>query len=194
MNLTRALIGGLAFSVAGVCAAAAQDAPPAPPPKPDVKTVEDWQVRCYPVQSAAPCDMLQEQGDQQSGRKILSISISYVPSMDRHALIVTVPLEVSLAKGVTVQTDSYTSPTMKYRMCTRDGCFVQTAVDNALVESVAKSSGDGKINVVGDDGKTYAIKFSLKGFAQAHDDMVAQAKAKATKPAQAGATPAPAQH
>ena len=194
MNLTRALIGGLAFSVASVCAAAAQDAPAAPPPKPDVKTVEDWQVRCYPVQSAAPCDMLQEQGDQQSGRKILSISISYVPSMDRHALIVTVPLEVALAKGVTVQTDSYKSPTMKYRTCTRDGCFVQTAVDNALVESVAKSTGDGKVNVVGDDGKTYAIKFSLKGFAQAHDDMVAQAKAKATKPAQAGAAPTPAQH
>lgn len=191
MNLTRALIGGLAFSVAGAAAAFAQDAPAAPPPKPDVKTVEDWQVRCYPIQSAAPCDMLQEQGDQQSGRKILSISISYVPSMDKHALIVTVPLEVSLAKGIVLQTDSYTSPSLKYRMCTRDGCFVQTAVDNNLVEAVAKSSGAAKVNVVGDDGKTYAIKFSLKGFAQAHDDMVSQAKAKATKPAQAGATPAP---
>jgi invasion protein IalB len=194
VNLTRALIGGLALSVAGICAAAAQDAPPAPPPKPDVKTVEDWQVRCYPVQSAAPCDMLQEQGDQQSGRKILSISISYVPSMDKHALIVTVPLEVSLAKGIVLQTDSYTSPTLKYRTCTRDGCFVQTAVDNDLVASVAKSSGDAKVNVVGDDGKTYSIKFSLKGFTQAHDDMMSQAKAKATKPAQAGTTPAPAPH
>ena len=54
---------------------------------------------------------------------------------------------------------------------------------------MAKSTGDAKVNVVGDDGKTYSIKFSLKGFAQAHDDMVAQAKAKATKPAQAGAAP-----
>jgi invasion protein IalB len=114
--------------------------------------------------------------------------------MDRHALIVTVPLEVSLAKGVVIQTDSYTSPVLKYRMCTRDGCFVQAPVDNDLVASVAKSSGDAKVNIVGDDGKSYSLKFSLKGFAQAHDDMVAQAKAKATKPAQAGATPAPAQH
>ena len=194
MNLSRALIGGLAFSVVSAAAALAQDAPAAPPPKPDVKTVEDWQVRCYPVQAVAPCDMFQEQGDQQSGRKILSLSISYVPSMDRHAMILVVPLEVSLPKGAVIQTDSYTSPTLKYRMCTRDGCFVQTPVDNDLVASVAKSTGDGKVNVVGDDGKTYAIKFSLKGFAQAHDDMVAQAKAKATKPAQAGAAPTPAQH
>ena len=192
MNLTRVLIGGLAFSAAGACAAVAQDAPAAPPPKPDVKIVEDWQVRCYPVQAVAPCDMLQEQGEQ-SGRKILSISISYVPSMDRHAVIVSVPLDVSLAKGVVIQTDSYTSPVLKYRMCTRDGCYVQTAVDNDLVAAVAKSTGDAKVNVVGDaDGKTYSIKFSLKGFAQAHDDMVAQAKAKATKAAPAGA--APAQH
>lgn len=192
MNLSRTLIGGLALCVAGTCAALAQDAPAAPPPKPDVKTVEDWQVRCYPVQAVAPCDMFQEQGDAQSGRKILSLSISYVPSMDRHAVVLVVPLDVSLAKGAVIQTDSYTSPPMKYRMCTRDGCFVQMPVDNDLVASVAKSAGDGKVNVVGDDGKTYAIKFSLKGFAQAHDDMVAQAKAKATKtPA---AAPAPAAH
>jgi invasion protein IalB len=176
VKLSRALIGGLAFCVAGACAAVAQDAPSAPPPKPDVKTVEDWQVRCYPVQAVAPCDMLQEQGDPQSGRKTLSLSISYIPSMDRHAIIVSVPLDVSIPKGVVIQTDSYTSPTLKYRMCTRDGCFVQAPVDN----------------VVGDDGKKYAIPFSLKGFSQAHDDMVAQAKAKATKPAAAG--PAPAQH
>ncbi len=191
MNLSRALIGGLAFCVAGASAVLAQDAPAGPPPKPEVKTVEDWQVRCYPIQTAAPCDMFQEQGDAQTGRKILSLSISYVPSMDRHALILVVPLDVSLAKGAVLQTDSYTSPTLKYRMCTRDGCFVQMPVDNDLVASVAKSSGEGKVNVVGDDGKTYAIKFSLKGFAQAHDDMVSQAKAKATKPAQGGAAPAP---
>jgi invasion protein IalB len=190
VKISHALIGGLAFVLAGTAAAFAQNAPSAPPPKPEVKSIEDWQVRCYPVQAVAPCDMLQEQGDAQSGRKILSLSISYVPSMDRHALIVTVPLEVSIAKGVVLQTDSYTSPTLKYRTCTRDGCFVQAPVDNDLVASLAKSSGDGKVNIVGDDGKTYALKFSLKGFAQAHDDMVSQAKAKATKPAAA----APAQH
>ncbi len=192
MKLSRALIGGAALAVMGSCASFAQDAPEAPLPKPEVKTIEDWQVRCYPVQSAAPCDMFQEQGDAQTQRKILSVSLSYVPSMDRHALVVNVPLDVSIAKGVVLQTDSYKSPTLKYRTCTRDGCFVQTPVDSALVDAVAKSSGDGKVNVVGDDGKTYAFKFSLKGFAQAHDDMVAQAKAKASKPAQTGTAPAPA--
>ena len=54
MKLSRVLIGGAALVAMGSCASFAQDAPEAPLPKPEIKTVEDWQVRCYPVQSAAP--------------------------------------------------------------------------------------------------------------------------------------------
>ena len=45
-------------------------------------------------------------------------------------------LQVSIA-------DTYTSPVLKYRMCTREGCFVQTALENSVVESLARSSGAG---------------------------------------------------
>ena len=37
--------------------------------------------------------------------------------------------------------------------------------------------------IFADNGKSYALNFSLKGFAAAHDDMVTQARAKAKKPA-----------
>ena len=40
-----------------------------------------------------------------------------------------------------------------------------------------------------DSGKTYALNFSLKGFAAAHDDMVSQAKAKAKPVAKPAARP-----
>ncbi len=190
--MKRTLLGGLALALAGSCTAFAQDAAPPAPPRPDVKTVEDWQVRCYPVQSVSPCDVFQEQAQKSTGQRILTISIAFVPSMNRHIVQVTVPLDVAIADGIVMQSDGYTSPVMKYRMCTRDGCFVQTAVDNGLVESLAKSSGNGKINIVADGGKKFALNFSLKGFAQAHDDMVSQAKTKATKPAPAGNAAAPA--
>ena len=189
--MKRALIGGLLLVLAGSSVALAQQAAPAQMPKPDVKTVDDWMVRCYPVQSVSPCDVFQEQDDRRSGQRVLSISLAFVPSMNRHIIQVTVPLDVSIPKGVTMQSDTYTSPAMKFRMCTRDGCFVQTAVNNDLVEALARSSGTGKLNVVGDNGKNYALTFSLKGFAQAHDDMVSQAKAKAkSPPAQDSAAPA----
>jgi len=186
------LLAGLALAVSG-SAALAQGAPaPGPLPKPEVKQVEDWQVRCYPVQSISPCDIFQEQAERESGQRVLSISLAFVPSMNRHIIQVTVPLDVAIPKGVTLQTDTYTSPVMKYRMCTREGCFVQTAMDNAVVEALARSNGSGKVNVVADSGKTYALTFSLKGFSAAHDDMAAQAKAKATKAPEGGAAAAPA--
>jgi invasion protein IalB len=79
---------------------------------------------------------------------------------------------------VTVQTDSYTSPVLKYRRCDRNGCYVELAVDNAMVESLTKATS-GKVNIVADNGKTFALNFSVKWFAAAHDDMVSQARAKA---------------
>ncbi|HEX4635985.1 MAG TPA: invasion associated locus B family protein [Rhizomicrobium sp.] len=174
--LMGAVLGVVLVSGAALAQEAAPDAPPA---RPDVKTVEDWIVRCFPIQSPSPCDMFQEQDSQQARQRVLSLSIAYVPSLDRHALQVSVPLDVSIPKGLTIQTDSFTSPVLKYRRCDRNGCYVEQAVDNGLVESLAKSGAAGKINIVADNGKSYTLNFSLKGFAAAHDDMVAQARAKA---------------
>ena len=51
--------------------------------------------------------------------------VAYVPSMDRYALQVAVPLGIAIPKGMTLQTDSYTSPALHYRRCDRDGCYVE---------------------------------------------------------------------
>lgn len=174
----------------GALVAQAQDA--SAPGRPDQKTVGDWQVRCFPVNNPNPCDMFQEMVDQRSHQRILTLSIAYVPSADRHLLMVTVPLDVAIPKGVTIQTDSYKSPVLKYRMCSREGCFVQMAADNAMIESLARSSGEnGKVNIVADNGKNYGLQFFLKGFAAAHDDMVAQARAKAKAPSKTDEAPKP---
>jgi invasion protein IalB len=166
----------------------AQDAPAAAS-RPDTKMVGDWMVRCFPLNNPNPCDVFQELDDKRTRQRVLSLSLAYMPSQDRHLLQITAPLEVSIPKGLTIQTDMFTSPVMQYRMCTREGCFVQTAPDNAMIAALAKSGPDARINVVGDNGKAYAIRFSLKGFSAAHDDMVAQAKVKA-KPAGDAAKPA----
>ncbi|HET7085095.1 MAG TPA: invasion associated locus B family protein [Rhizomicrobium sp.] len=187
---SKFLSAGVFAGLLSVCGAASAQQGAVPPSPPEIKTVGDWQVRCFAVQNANPCDVFQEMADQNTRQRILSISLAYAPSMDRHLLQITVPLEVSIPKGITIQTDSFTSPVMKYRMCTREGCFVQLAPDNAMIESLVKSGADAKLNIWADNGKSYALKFSLKGFAQAHDDMVAQAKAKA-KPAKDSAPAKP---
>jgi invasion protein IalB len=104
-----------------------------------------------------------------------------------------VPLEVSIPRGLIIQTDSFNSQPLHYRYCDRTGCFVQMPIDNATIESLTKSGEQAHVRVFADSGKAYDIKFSLKGFAAAHDNMVEQARAKATKPGAAGAAPSPQQ-
>jgi invasion protein IalB len=174
------LAGAFMGLMTGAALAQAPDAAPVAPGKPEVKTVQDWAVRCFPVQSPSPCDIFQELDNQRTGQRVISMSIAFYPSLNRHALVIAVPLEVSLPKGLKLQTSSFTSPMLKYRRCDRNGCYVEMAVDNGLIESLARSSGDGgKINISADNGKAYSLNFSLKGFSAAHDDMVSQARVKA---------------
>jgi invasion protein IalB len=134
--------------------AALAQAPDAAPAKPDVKTVQDWAVRCFPVQSPSPCDIFQELDNKNTGQRVISLSIAFYPSLNRHALVIAVPLEVSLARGLKLQTAGYSSPMLKYRRCDRNGCYVEMAVDNGMIESLARSSGDGgTINIAADSGK-----------------------------------------
>src|SRR5436190_670794 len=92
--ISRSLVAGLALAVSGSYAAFAQGAAPAQLPRPEVKQVEDWQVRCYPVQSISPCDIFQEQAQKDTGQRVLSISIAFVPSMNRHIIQVTKAIEM----------------------------------------------------------------------------------------------------
>lgn len=188
MKMKPVLTGAVAGLVLGCAAAFAQEAPaPAAPGRPDVKTVGDWMVRCFPVNNPNPCDMFQERVAGEAKQRVLTFSLAFVPSMNCHILQITLPLDVAIQKGMTIQADTYTSPVLKYRLCNREGCFVQMAPDNALVEALAKAgSPDAKINIVADSGKSFALPLSLKGFAAAHDDMVAQARVKAKPVAKTG--------
>ncbi|HJT42522.1 MAG TPA: invasion associated locus B family protein [Rhizomicrobium sp.] len=189
--MKSAALGAFTAAMLMAGSAAAQEAPGAPSGlgSPAVKVVGDWQVRCFPVESPNPCDLFQETVNQNTRQRILTVSLAYAPSNDRHLLQVTVPLEVALQKGMTLQAGGYTSPLLKFRVCTRQGCFVQIIADNAMINALAKGGTEGKLNIFAGDGKSVSLPVSLKGFSAAHDDMVSQARTKA-KAAPAGGTAA----
>lgn len=195
----RRVFAGLGLAaglVLGAGQAMAQTQAQTPPPQPDVKMVGDWAVRCFPVSSPSPCDMYQELGDKNTHQRILSISIAYVPSVDRNGIVISVPLEVSIPKGLVIQTDNFTSPTLKYRRCDRSGCYVEMPMDAASIASLSKSGPDAHIKIAADSGKEFNLTFSLNGFSSAYDQMVKLNKEKAkpisNQPAAATGQPAPA--
>ena len=181
--LLAALVSGAALAQAPAAA------PAAPPPPPEVKNIGDWLVRCYPAQAQSPCDMYQQQNDAKSQQRVLAVSIAYIPRLDKHAIQISVPLGVSVTRGVVLQAGSYTSPAMPYRRCDRGGCYVEMLLDNPVIDQLNHAGDTAFLKVTADDGKNYQLKLSLNGFTAAHDSMAEQARAKA-KPDAGAAAPA----
>ncbi len=154
-----------------------QPARPAAPLEPnETKVVGDWMVRCFPVKSPSPCDMFELLADKKSGRRLMSFSIAYIPSQDRHAIQIALPLGVALAKGVFITSDSYNSPQMRYRRCDRMGCYVEGLIDNASIDALSRSPSGAKVKFSAYGGQTIDLPFSLKGFVEAHSTMSDMAK------------------
>jgi invasion protein IalB len=146
----------------------------------------DWEVRCFSVQSPAPCDMVQLLTQKNTGNRVMSLSIAYAPGTNRHLVQFVVPLGVSLPKGAILTAGSYTSPRLLYRRCNKSGCFVEGAIEEVVIGAMGKSDVQAKMMVVSDNGKPFSIPFSLRGFVQAHDSMVALERQKISASANKG--------
>ncbi len=172
--LSAALVLGLLTG-----AAAAQQAAP------ESKRIGDFAVRCFPVKSVAPCDVFEEQVNRDNGQRVVSFSLAYMPSGNRYILQLTVPLGISIEKGVVVAAGSYASPALPYRRCDASACYVEAALPKDMVDNFARLGGKAEIRVVPDGAdKAVGLPFSFDGFSAAHDEMVASNKAKATAPDQ----------
>ena len=138
----------------------------------ETKAVGDWTVRCFPIKSPSPCDMFELLADKKNGNRVMSLSIAYVPQQDRHAIQIALPLGVALAKGVQLQSDTFSSPVMRYRRCDRAGCYVEGLIDNASVDALARSQGQARVKFSAYGGRDYALPFSLSGFSEARNTMM----------------------
>jgi len=142
----------------------------------ETKAVGDWTVRCFPIKSPSPCDMFELLADKKNGRRVMSLSIAYVPQQDRHAIQIALPLGVALAKGVQLTSDTFNSPLMRYRRCDRAGCYVEGLIDNKSVDALAGSQGGAKVKFSAYGGRDYALPFSLNGFSEARNTMMELAR------------------
>ena len=165
----------LALGLTAGAAAAQQGAP-------ETKTIGAFQVRCFAIKSVAPCDLYEDRVDKQTGQRVVSLSLAYMPSGNRYILQVTVPLGISLEKGIVITGGGFTSPTLPVRRCDQTGCFVEAPVAKELVDALAKAGSDAKIRVVPEGRPVFDFPFSFDGFTAAHDDMVASNRAKAVTP------------
>ena len=194
-SIRKFVAGALALGLVSIGAAYAENAPSGPVQPSETKPFGDWTVRCYPVKSPSPCDMFELLANKQTQQRVLSVSIAYMPSGDRHVIQIAVPLGVSIQRGLILQSDAYTSPALHYRRCDRGGCYVEMLMQNEAVQALAGAGTQAKIRVFAVTGKAFEIPFSLNGFSDAHGAMQDLARKKVAgveTPPAAPATPAPA--
>ncbi|MEI9886222.1 MAG: invasion associated locus B family protein [Rhizomicrobium sp.] len=187
-SIFKSLAGALALSLlAG--GAFAQTAPAAPVTPSETKTFGDWTVRCFPVTTQSPCDMFELLANKTSGQRVMSISIAYMPTGDKHIIQIAVPLGIAIQKGLVLSAEGYTSPALRYRRCDRGGCYVEMLLEPPVLGALSGGGTSATIRIVAEGGKSFDIPFSLKGFADAHGAMQDLARKK-TAP-KATETPAP---
>ena len=185
---SAACAAALVFAGSSALAQEGQQAPKKPITPTTMKTFSGWDVRCYPVQTPAPCDMWEAIAFKKGGQLAVSVSIVYVPSRDQHLLQFVVPLGIDLAQGAKLQTDSYTSEVWHFHHCDRIGCYVIVPEGNQVVDAL-KGHDAMRVHVVQFKGKPVDLNVPLKGFDEAHSSMVELAKQKASdkQPAPAAA-------
>jgi invasion protein IalB len=184
MNMRMVFGSVLALSLlAGLSARAqnAQNQPQGQVAANETKHVGDWLVRCFPVKSPTPCDMIYILAVKNTGQMMLSMRIAYAPSQDKQLLMIGVPLGVSFARGIVVATDNGATAPMPFQHCDRTGCYVSTVMENNSVEQIERSPADKtKVTFAAMSGKSFSLPFPLNGFAEAQQTMVQLAKGRAS--------------
>ena len=142
----------------------------------ETQHVGDWLVRCFPVKAPAPCDMLYILAVKKTGQMLLSLRFAYAPAQDKNLFQIGVPLGVSFAKGLVISSDAGASSPLPFVHCDRTGCFVESTMDNASMDTLTNAPGGAKVRFVMFGGQNLAMPFPMNGFTQARQSMVQLAR------------------
>jgi invasion protein IalB len=157
-------------------------------PQAVTKSFTDWLVRCPVAPQPMPCDAIQLLIEPRSKQRVLSISVAFDVGADRHVIRIVLPLGIWLPSGVTVEAGATKIEKIAVRRCEPFGCIVEGLLDPQLRAAMRKG-GEAKIVVFDQANKPLDLKFSLAGFAEADDHMVAETKKAKPRARAAGGNP-----
>ncbi|WP_419914471.1 invasion associated locus B family protein [Hoeflea sp.] len=146
--------------------AGAAQAQEAAAPAPDGSA---WQVNCT-GSGAVPvmhCTLFQRVPDNQSGRRLLRLSIERLAGSDHEILRLEMPHGLRLDQGARLAVDDGGEIILPITRSYRQGVYARTRLSPELLTALKRGTS---LRIVMDtvDGSTVTIKMSLIGFSAAH--------------------------
>jgi len=141
-------------------------------------------VRCFNVESQAPCDILQVGTNSETQQRISLVSIAYLPSAQSYLAQIIVPLGVALARGLSIDAGDASLVGVDFNRCERDGCYVEIGVPQETIDALGALTENTMITFFSyGDGEMVELPLSGNGFAEAVERMKAEAQERAVDPA-----------
>jgi invasion protein IalB len=150
--------------------------PSAQTPQRTTATYESWVLRCD-IQPGPPpeknCEIAQLAQVSGQQNPISRVAIGRPVNAEPVKLLIQLPVNVSLAVGVKVQTDDKDPGLLvPFRRCIPAGCFAEVELREDILKRFRTSIEAGKMTFKDSAERDVVIPLSFKGFDQAYDALL----------------------
>ena len=165
-TLMAGLVAGLTLGSGETMAQTVNEAPTSL-----TETYGDWVVRCVSPEAAEGqpasgrvCEMTQELQQQQTGQRVLALSVQKAESSGR--LTVVAPFGLLLSEGVKLSVGEMPLVALGFTTCLQAGCIAVSNLEAAAIDTLA--AGDQVVVEMTDtNDQPLKLNVSLRGFTAA---------------------------
>jgi invasion protein IalB len=132
---------------------------------------KDWRLACpSDDDKKASCALATDVSDPKSGTRLAQVTMGVdatsKDNLDKHVLVVTVPLTVLIAPGVGVQVGTDAPTTAAYATCLPSGCIATVPVTDAMADKLQNAASIGLV-VTAESGRSITLPVSVQGYKEA---------------------------
>ena len=126
---------------------------------------KDWTARCEtpPGSQLERCYIFQNIVLKESQQRVLHMAVGYLAANGQPAVVLTLPLGISLPPGVTISVDDGAAHPVVVERCDPSGCIGAFALDPAMIAALEKGR-QARVDFYDGTRRKISVPVSLLGF------------------------------
>jgi len=141
----------------------------------DGQTFDDWRAQCIASsdKQGANCHIFQDLLQKESGKRVLHIAIGHLPGKQPLAIIITLPLGISLPPGLSIRIDEKDPRQLAIQACFSNGCQAAFELDPQWQKKLTTGKR-AEVIFYNIHNQAISIPVSLKGISAAMKTLLAK--------------------